>query len=137
MTAVAFSVPGESGWRWRIENDNGETIQESNTVPCTLPITSRPMPPTCSTLTWLMLRFWIERSVPSATILMPSPSAPLPLIIRLEIVSWLTFTPWSTTISMTGPPLLMFDWILAPPKSMLIGPWSALVRWMTIGELTE
>jgi len=36
MTAVAFSVPGESGWRWRIVNDNGETIQESHTVFATL-----------------------------------------------------------------------------------------------------
>jgi len=36
MTAVAFSVPGESGWRWRIVNDSGETIEESNTVFATL-----------------------------------------------------------------------------------------------------
>ena len=67
---------------------------------------------------------------------MPSPSLPLPFIIRLEIVSWFTLTPASTMISITGPPPATFDWILAPPKSMLTAPWLALVRWTTIGELT-
>ena len=36
MTAVAFSVPGKSGWRWRIVNDSGETLQESHSVFSTL-----------------------------------------------------------------------------------------------------
>ena len=32
MTAVAFAVQGEPGWRWRIVNDNGETVEESHSV---------------------------------------------------------------------------------------------------------
>ena len=36
MTAVSFSVPGESGWRWRIVNDSGEAIEESRSVFATL-----------------------------------------------------------------------------------------------------
>src|SRR3982750_2797968 len=94
------------------------------------------MPPTCSMLTELMLRLRMDRSAPSATILMPSPSRPLPLISRLEMVSWFTLTPAPTMIWITGPPLAIVDWILAPPKSMLIGPWPPLTRLITIGALT-
>ena len=36
MTAVAFAVPGEPGWRWRIVNDSGETLEESHSVLATL-----------------------------------------------------------------------------------------------------
>jgi hypothetical protein len=32
VTAVAFSVPGKPGWRWRIVNYGGETIEESHSV---------------------------------------------------------------------------------------------------------
>jgi hypothetical protein len=36
MTAVAFSISGTTGWRWRIVNDGGETLQESHSVFATL-----------------------------------------------------------------------------------------------------
>jgi hypothetical protein len=32
MTIVAFSVPGQPGWRWRIVNYNGATVEESSTA---------------------------------------------------------------------------------------------------------
>ena len=32
MTAIAFSVPGQPGWRWRIVDYNGETVEESYTA---------------------------------------------------------------------------------------------------------
>jgi hypothetical protein len=32
MTAVAFSIPGATGWRWRIVSDSGETVEESRSV---------------------------------------------------------------------------------------------------------
>jgi hypothetical protein len=38
MTAVAFSIPGATGWRWRIVNDGGETVQESHSMFATLPL---------------------------------------------------------------------------------------------------
>ena len=36
MTAVPFLIPGATGWRWRIVNDRGETLQESHSVFSTL-----------------------------------------------------------------------------------------------------
>ena len=32
MTAVAFSIPGATGWRWRIVSDSGEIVEESRSV---------------------------------------------------------------------------------------------------------
>ena len=32
MTVVAVSIPSQVGWRWRIVDYNGETIQESDAV---------------------------------------------------------------------------------------------------------
>ena len=94
------------------------------------------MPPTCSTLTLLIVKSWSERSAPSATILMPSPSRPLPRIEKLESVSPARSTPGPTMISMTGEPLAICETILAPPRSMPTGPWVELVTLMTIGVAT-
>ena len=102
-------------------------IQESTTEPETLPMASMPMPPTCSMLTLLSVKP-IDRSAPAATMLMPSPSWPLPTMMKLESVRLLTLTPGPATISMTGLPPVTWDRILAPPRSMPIGPWLDPVR---------
>ena len=85
------------------------------------------MPPTCSIFTLLIDRL-IDRSLPAATILMPSPSCPLPMMLKFESVRLLTLTPGPATISMTGRPPVTCDMILAPPRSMPIGPWLEPVR---------
>jgi hypothetical protein len=32
MTVVAFAVPGQPGWRWRIVDYNGQMVDESDAV---------------------------------------------------------------------------------------------------------
>jgi hypothetical protein len=32
MTVVAVSVPGQPGWRWRIVDYHGETVEESDAI---------------------------------------------------------------------------------------------------------
>ncbi len=93
------------------------------------------MPPVCSMLTLLTTRFTTERSMPSATILTPSPSWPLPLIEKFSSVSPSSFTPAATTISMTGPPPEICEMIFAPPRSM-IPPCEEPVTLTMIGAVT-
>ena len=87
-------------------------------------------------LTLLIVEVVIERSAPSATILMPSPSWPLPMMLKFDSVRVPTLTPGPAMISMTGLPPVTCDMILAPPRSMPIGPWLEPVRLMTIGVVT-